>query len=104
MTAARRLAAILAVDVVGYWRLIGEDQAGMAQAVRDLSEAAAPIVAGHGGRVFKTMGDGVLIEFPSVVAAVDCAIAIQKLMTDRMWANARSSHATHASRRQVAAT
>jgi hypothetical protein len=88
MTAPRRLAAILAADVVGYSRLMGEDQA-----VRDLREAAAPIVTGHGKRVFKTMGEVMLIEFPSVIVTVDCAIAIQKLMTDRMRANARSSAA-----------
>ena len=83
MTAVRRLAAILAADVVGYSRLMGEDEAGTAQAVRERREAAVPLVAAHGGRVFKTMGDGMLIEFPSVVAAVECAIAIQKLMAER---------------------
>jgi TolB-like protein/class 3 adenylate cyclase/Tfp pilus assembly protein PilF len=83
MTAARRLAAILAADVVGYSRLMGEDEAGTARAVREHREAATPIVRSHGGRIVKTMGDGVLLEFPSVVAAVECAIAIQKLMADR---------------------
>ena len=83
MTAARRLAAILAADVVGYSRLMGEDEAGTARAVREHREAARPIVAGFGGRIVKTTGDGVLLEFPSVVAAVECAIAIQKLMVER---------------------
>jgi TolB-like protein/class 3 adenylate cyclase len=83
MTAARRLAAILAVDVVGYSRLMGEDEAGTARAVREHREAARPIVADHGGRIVKTTGDGLLLEFPSVVAAVECAIAIQKLMVER---------------------
>ena len=83
MTAARRLAAILAADVVGYSRLMGEDEAGTARAVREHREAARPIVAGLGGRIVKTMGDGLLLEFPSVVAAVECAIAIQKLMVER---------------------
>jgi adenylate cyclase len=83
MTATRRLAAIMAVDVVGYSRLMGEDEAGTAQAVREHREAARPIVAGLGGRIVKTMGDGLLLEFPSVVAAVECAIAIQKLMAER---------------------
>jgi adenylate cyclase len=82
MTAARRLAAILAADVVGYSRLMGQDEAGTAKAVREGHEASTPIVAGHGGRIVKTTGDGVLMEFPSVVAAVECAIAIQKLMTE----------------------
>ena len=83
MTAARRLAAILAADVVGYSRLMGEDEAGTARAVREHREAARPIVAGLGGRIVKTTGDGLLLEFPSVVAAVECAIAIQKLMVER---------------------
>ncbi len=83
MTAARRLAAILAADVVGYSRLMGEDEAGTAKAVRAHRDAAAPIVRAFGGRLVKTMGDGVLLEFPSVVAAVECAIAIQKQMAER---------------------
>src|SRR3974390_1646362 len=83
MTAARRLAAILAADVVGYSRLMGEDEAGTARIVRERREAATPIVRSFGGRLVKTTGDGVLLEFPSVVAAVECAIAIQKMMTER---------------------
>ena len=83
MTASRKLAAILAADVVGYSRLMGEDEAGTALAVRERREAAAPIVAAHGGRIFKTMGDGMLMEFPSVVAAAEFAIAIQKTMAER---------------------
>jgi TolB-like protein/class 3 adenylate cyclase/Flp pilus assembly protein TadD len=83
MTGSRRLAAILAADVVGYSRLMGEDEAGTARAVREHREAATPIVRSHGGRIVKTMGDGVLLEFPSVVAAVECAIAIPKLMVER---------------------
>src|ERR1700758_5407594 len=83
MTSARRLAAILAADVVGYSRLMGEDEAGTAFSVREHREAARPIVAGLGGRIVKTMGDGLLLEFPSVVAATECAIAIQKLMAER---------------------
>jgi TolB-like protein/class 3 adenylate cyclase/Tfp pilus assembly protein PilF len=83
MSETRRLAAILAADVVGYSRLMGEDEAGTARAVRERREAATPIVRSFGGRVAKTMGDGVLLEFPSVVAAVECAIVIQKLMAER---------------------
>ena len=83
MTAARRLVAILAADVVGYSRLMGEDEAGTARAVSEHREAARPIVASMGGRIVKTTGDGLLLEFPSVVAAVECAIAIQKLMAER---------------------
>ena len=62
---------------------MGEDEAGTARAVREHREAARPIVADHGGRIVKTTGDGLLLEFPSVVAAVECAIAIQKLMVER---------------------
>ena len=92
MTAARRLAAIMAIDVVGYSRLMGEDEAGTARAVREHREAARPIIAGLGGRIVKTMGDGLLLEFPSVVAAVECALAIQKLMVER---NAQMPEAKH---------
>ena len=83
MGKTRKLAAIMAVDVVGYSRLMGEDEAGTAKAVREHRKAAAPIVAGLGGRVVKTMGDGVLLEFPSVVAAVECAVTIQNMMVER---------------------
>ena len=83
MSETRKLAAILAVDVVGYSRLMGEDEAGTALSIREHREAARPIVAGLGGRIVKTTGDGLLLEFPSVVAAVECAISIQKLMVER---------------------
>src|SRR5271166_5761900 len=83
MTAPRRLAAILAADVVGYSRLMGEDEAGTARAVGECREAARPIVAELGGRIVKTTGDGLLLEFPSVVAATECAIAIQKMIAER---------------------
>ena len=79
----RRFAAILAADVVGYSRLMGDDEAGTARAVREHREAATPIVRGFGGRLVKTMGDGVLLEFPSVVAAVECAIRMQQQMAER---------------------
>jgi TolB-like protein/class 3 adenylate cyclase/tetratricopeptide (TPR) repeat protein len=79
----RKLAAILAADVVGYSRLMGEDEAGTAKVVRERREAATLIVRAFGGRLVKTTGDGALLEFPSVVAAVECAIAIQKMMAER---------------------
>jgi adenylate cyclase len=82
MTQTRRVAAIMAVDVVGYSRLMSTDEAGTADAVRMQRDAARPIVAGLRGRIVKTMGDGLLLEFPSVVAAVECGIAIQKLMLE----------------------
>jgi adenylate cyclase len=80
---ARKLAAIMAVDVVGYSRLMGQDEAGTAKAVREHRKAAAPIVASLGGRLVKTMGDGLLLEFPSIVAAVECAVTIQNMMVER---------------------
>jgi len=83
MSQTRKLAAILFADVVGYSRLMGEDEAGTARAVRESREAARPIVTEHNGRVVRIIGDGLLLEFPSVVAAVECAIAIQKLMAER---------------------
>jgi adenylate cyclase len=79
----RRLAAILAADVAGYSRLMGADEAGTARALREHRAAIDPIVASHGGRIVKTTGDGVLLEFPSIVAAVECAVAVQKLMAER---------------------
>ena len=83
MSETRRLAAIVAVDVVGFSRLMGEDEAGTARAVREHRDAALPLVAAKGGRIVKTMGDGLLLEFPSAVASVECAIAIQALMVER---------------------
>src|SRR6516165_7338454 len=83
MASTRRLAAILAADVVGYSRLMGLDEAGTAQAVHEHRVAADPLIVEHGGRVFKTTGDGVLIEFGSVVGAVECALALQHLAAER---------------------
>jgi TolB-like protein/class 3 adenylate cyclase len=80
---SRRLAAILAADVAGYSRLMGLDEAGTAQALREHRAAADPLVAGHGGRIVKTTGDGALIEFGSVVGAVECALALQQLSAER---------------------
>jgi class 3 adenylate cyclase len=79
----RRLAAILAADVAGYSLLMWLDEAGTAQALREHHAASDPLIAQHGGRIVKTTGDGVLIEFGSVVGAVQCAIALQRLTTER---------------------
>jgi TolB-like protein len=79
----RRLAAILAADVAGYSRLMGADEAGTARTLRDHRAAADPLIAEHGGRIVKTTGDGVLIEFGSVVGAVQCAVGLQKLAAER---------------------
>jgi TolB-like protein len=83
MDTPRKLVAILAADIAGYSRLMGLNEAGTAKALREHRAAIDPILAGHGGRVFKTMGDGVLVEFPSIVAAVESALAVQKLMAER---------------------
>ncbi len=75
----RRLAAILAADVAGYSRLMGEDEAGTLSALRYLrTEIFAPAVDGHRGKIVKSMGDGWLVEFASVVDAVTCAISLQE--------------------------
>ena len=79
----RRLAAIVAADVAGYSRLMGLDEVGTARTLREHRKATDALVAKHGGRVVKTTGDGVLLEFPSVVDAVECAIAVQKAMAER---------------------
>jgi adenylate cyclase len=79
----RKLAAILAADVAGYSRLMGADEVGTARAIREHLAAIVPVVTSHGGRVVKTTGDGVLLEFSSIVAAVECATAVQKLMAER---------------------
>ncbi len=75
----RRLAAIMSADVAGYSRLMGKDETGTLSALKALrKDVFAPQVAAHKGRVVKLMGDGALVEFPSIVNAVDCAIAIQQ--------------------------
>ena len=80
----RRLAAIFAADVVGYSRLMGEDEAGTLTALKALrKELLAPKVVEHHGRIVKLMGDGALVEFPSVVDAVECAVAVQRGMAER---------------------
>jgi adenylate cyclase len=80
----RKLAAILAADVVGYSRLMGEDEAGTLTALKaHRAEFIDPMIAEHRGRIVKLMGDGVLIEFASVVDALTCAVAIQRGMGER---------------------
>jgi class 3 adenylate cyclase/TolB-like protein/Tfp pilus assembly protein PilF len=82
--AQRRLAAILAADVVGYSRLMeGAEAATLARLKSLRAELVDPLVAAHGGRLIKLMDDGALVEFPSVTAAVECAIAIQQGMATR---------------------
>jgi TolB-like protein len=79
----RRLTAILAADVAGYSRLMGLDEAGTARTLHEHRAVVDPIVGRYGGRIVKTTGDGVLLEFPSIVAAVDCAVVVQNLMRER---------------------
>jgi adenylate cyclase len=77
-TTERKLAAILAADVVAYSRLMEEDEAGTFDSLKKLQlEVIEPLVAQHRGRVFKVAGDGFLIEFSSAVHAVQCAVALQ---------------------------
>ena len=74
----RRLAAILAADVVGYSRLMGKDEAGTLDRLKSLrGELVQPSISDHHGRIVKLMGDGLLAEFPSIVEAVQCAVEIQ---------------------------
>ncbi len=80
----RRLAAILAADVVGYTRLMGADEAGTLERLTTLREQVLePLIAEHHGRVVKLMGDGILVEFASVVDALVCAVAWQNDVTAR---------------------
>lgn len=80
----RRLAAVLAADVAGYSRLMGEDEEGTLEALNAHVESLiSPLIAERNGRIFKTTGDGLLAEFASVVDAVQCAVAIQSGMKER---------------------
>jgi len=81
--AQRRLAAIVAIDVAGYSRLMGADEQGTLAALKANREAVTPIVLSHGGRIVGSAGDGLLLEFPSVTEAVLCAVEIQPLMAER---------------------
>ena len=80
----RRLVAILAADVVGFSRMIGEDEVGAVQRLRDLHvKIVEPLFAEQSGRIFKLMGDGMLAEFPSAVLALRAAIGIQESLKKR---------------------
>ena len=75
----RRLAAILAADVVGYSRLVERDEAATLAAIKTLRlDVIDPLLAEHHGRIVKLMGDGAIVEFGSVVDAVVCAVAVQR--------------------------
>src|SRR5215469_9004612 len=84
MTATRRLAAIIAADVAGYSRLMGADEEGtLACLMAHRRELVDPRIAEHRGRIVKTTGDGLLVEFQSVVDAVRCAVEFQRAMAER---------------------
>ena len=80
----RRLAAILVADVVGYSRLVGADEEGtIARLMALRGELIDPCVAGHNGRIVKSAGDGILVEFASAVDALRCAVEVQRAMAER---------------------
>src|SRR5215472_6229326 len=84
MRQSRRLAAILAADVAGYSRLMGADEEGTLERLKALRrELLDPKIAEHHGRIVKTTGDGLLVEFSSVVDAVRCAVEVQQAMSER---------------------
>jgi len=84
MSQTRRLAAILAADVAGYSRLMGEDEEGTLARLKAIRrEVADPKIKEHHGRIVKTTGDGLLLEFASVVDAVRCAVEVQREMAER---------------------
>jgi len=79
----RRLAAIVCADVAGYSRMMGADEAGTHATFKAHRSAIYPIILNHGGRLVKNTGDGFLVEFPSIVEAIESAIAMQALMAER---------------------
>ena len=79
----RRLAAILAADIAGYSRLMGEDEAATVRDLKDHQAVVLPLVGRYGGRIIDTAGDGILAEFPSVINATECAVEIQTIMAVR---------------------
>jgi adenylate cyclase len=84
MATVRRLAAIFAADVAGYSRLMGADEEGTLERLKALRrELVDPKISEHHGRIVKTTGDGLLVEFASVVDAVRCAVEVQQVMPDR---------------------
>ena len=83
MSQTRRLAAILAADVAGYSRLIGTDEEGTLNRLRSIrAEVIDPKITEHRGRIFKTTGDGLLVEFSSVIDALRCATEWQNGMVE----------------------
>src|SRR5206468_3969865 len=84
LTMERKLAAILAADVVGYSRLMEQDESRAFERLRAHRKVLfEPEIASLNGRIFKLMGDGMLVEFASVVDAVECAVSLQRKMAER---------------------
>jgi class 3 adenylate cyclase/pimeloyl-ACP methyl ester carboxylesterase len=79
----RRLAAILAADIAGYSRLMGEDEAATVRDLKGHQAVILPLIGRYGGRIIDTAGDGILAEFPSVIGAAECAVEIQTVMATR---------------------
>jgi adenylate cyclase len=79
----RRLAAIVCADVAGYSRMMGTDEEGTHATFKAHRAAIYPTILNHGGRLVKNTGDGFLLEFPSVVGAVEASIAMQTMMAER---------------------
>ena len=82
-TQTRKLVAILAADIAGYSALMGSDEPGTVRDLKAHQAVVLPMLTKFGGRVIDTAGDGILAEFASVVNAVECAVVIQKTMTER---------------------
>ena len=78
----RRLAAILAADVVGYSALMGADEEATVRNLKSLLASVMPLIPEHGGRLIGTAGDSIVAEFPSAINGVKCAVAIQKATSD----------------------
>src|SRR5690349_14530771 len=79
----RRLAAIVCADIAGYSRMMGADEAGTHASFKAHRSAIYPIILNHGGRLVKNTGDGFLLEFPSIVGAIEAAVAMQMVMAER---------------------
>jgi class 3 adenylate cyclase len=85
----RKLTTIFSADVVGYGRLMGQDEGGTLATLRTYREVMAGLIAGRRGRVVNTAGDSLLAEFPSVVQAVECAVQVQREVAERNGARRR---------------
>jgi class 3 adenylate cyclase len=99
MSQTRRLTAILAADVAGYSRLMGADEEGTLERLKALRrELLDPKIAEDHGRIVKTTGDGLLVEFASVVGAVRCAVAVQQAILGRNTVSRRTTASNCASK------